>query len=52
MTRLKAQNKELALRPPIEEFAACHFGWRPPKDVAGNTDASEYLESDLPEFEP
>ncbi len=51
MTRLKAQNKELGLRPPLEEFAASYFGYRPPehRDSGAPVDVAE---SELPEFEP
>ena len=53
MTRLKAQNKELHLRPPVEEFASSYFGYTPAQDSEGNNDLSlDFLESELPEFEP
>jgi hypothetical protein len=51
MTRLMAQNKELRMRPPIEEFAASYFGYAPPKDDAGSM-SNPVPESELPEFEP
>jgi hypothetical protein len=53
MTRLKAQNQELRLRPPIEEFAASYFGYRAPQDADAGIDLPEQpTESELPEFEP
>ena len=53
MTRLKAQNKELHLRPPVEEFASSYFGYTPAQDSEGNNDLSlDFPESELPEFEP
>jgi hypothetical protein len=51
MTRLKAQNKELHIRPPVEEFAAAHFGYARPV-VENDGELMEGAESELPEFEP
>jgi hypothetical protein len=53
MTRLTAQNKELRIRPPVEEFAASYFGYRPTHiDDAVDEPHAEVRESELPEFEP
>jgi hypothetical protein len=53
MTRLKAQNKELRIRPPAEEFAASYFGYKPLPDAESSGDALlDVAESELPEFEP
>jgi hypothetical protein len=53
MTRLKAQNKELRIRPPVEEWKAAQHGYRPePGDEAPGTAPIEIAHSELPEFEP
>ncbi len=55
VTELKAQNKELRLRPPIEEFASGYFKYEPaiddePSDESGqSSEPVEYC--NLPEFE-
>jgi hypothetical protein len=53
MTRLKAQNKELRMRPPIEEWTAAQHGYRPKQDDNLSDSATGVIsESALPEFEP
>jgi hypothetical protein len=53
MARLKAQNKELRIRPPIEEFAASHFGYRPTQQTESDDNPTpDFPESELPEYEP
>jgi hypothetical protein len=53
MTRLTAQNKELRIRPPIEEWKAAQHGYKPEFEDGSSAGASiEDSESTLPEFEP
>jgi hypothetical protein len=53
MTRLKAQNKELHVRPPVEEFAASYFGYKPTQQIEADNDlVPDFPESELPEYEP
>jgi hypothetical protein len=53
MTRLKAQNKELRIRPPVEEWKAAQYGYKPELDDEPSGAALiEVAESELPEFEP
>lgn len=51
---LKGQNKELAIRPPLEEWAANDHGYVfKPEEHGGKAREPDVLpESDLPEFEP
>jgi hypothetical protein len=52
MMRLKAQNKELRIRPPIEEWKAAQHGYRPELDEPAGAAPMEFEYSELSEFEP
>jgi hypothetical protein len=54
MTRLKAQTKELRIRPPADEWLAAYFKYeRPSCDDDGASSATAQIPvSSLPEFEP
>lgn len=53
MTRLKAQNKELTIRPPLEEWKAAQHGYKSElDDEPPGIAQSGFPESELPEFEP